>query len=129
MLATTLLELGERDEAITLLEQARQAADRDGAQAYLLLCVATLAEATGSRETLDEADLLLHRIAAPAGSAWLWGAQAYLCVARGWLAIDEPARARHALAPLLAAATRIPWVRHRDDAIELDTQAAAAERG
>jgi DNA-binding SARP family transcriptional activator/tetratricopeptide (TPR) repeat protein len=129
MLATTLLELGERDEAITLLEQARQAADRDGAQAYLLLCVATLAEATGSRETLDEADLLLHRIAAPAESAWLWGAQAYLCVARGWLAIDEPARARHALAPLLAAATRIPWVRHRDDAIELDTQAAAAERG
>jgi DNA-binding SARP family transcriptional activator/tetratricopeptide (TPR) repeat protein len=129
MLATTLLELGERDEAIALLEQARQAADRDGAQAYLLLCIATLAEATGSRETLEEADLLLHRIVAPAGSAWLWGAHAYLCVARGWLAIDEPARARHALAPLLAAATRIPWVRHRDDAIELDTLAAAAERG
>jgi DNA-binding SARP family transcriptional activator/tetratricopeptide (TPR) repeat protein len=128
MLATTLLELGERAEAIPLLEQARQAADRDGAQAYLLLCVSTLAEATGSRQTLDEADLLLHRIAAPAGSAWLWGANAYLAVARGWLASDEPARARDALAPLLAAATRIPWVRHRDDAIELDTRAAAAER-
>jgi DNA-binding SARP family transcriptional activator len=129
MLATTLLDLGERPEAIALLEQARQAANRDGAQAYLLLCVATLAEATGSRETLAEADELLHRIAAPAGSAWLWGANAYLAVARAWLAIDEPARARDALAPLLAAATRIPWVRHRDDALELDTRAAAAERG
>jgi DNA-binding SARP family transcriptional activator/tetratricopeptide (TPR) repeat protein len=129
MLATTLLELGERAEAITLLEQARQAADRDGAQAYLLLCVASLAEATGSRETLDEADLLLRQIAAPAGSAWLWGANAYLAVARGWLAIDEPARARHALAPLIEAATRIPWVRHRDDAVHLDNVAAAAERG
>ena len=129
MLATTLLELGERDEAIVLLEQARQAADRDGAQAYLLLCVATLAEATGSRETLEEADLLLHQIAAPAGSAWLWGANAYLAVARGWLAVDEPVRARHALAPLLAAATRVPWVRHRDDALALDSRAAAAERG
>jgi DNA-binding SARP family transcriptional activator/tetratricopeptide (TPR) repeat protein len=128
MLATTLLELGERTEAITLLEQARQAADRDGAQAYLLLCVASLAEATGSRETLHEADLLLHQITAPAGSAWLWGANAYLAVARGWLAIDEPARARKALAPLIEAATRIPWVRHRDDAMQLDTLAADAER-
>ncbi|HEY8728572.1 MAG TPA: AAA family ATPase, partial [Acidothermaceae bacterium] len=128
MLATTLLELGERAEAVTLLEQARQAADRDGAQAYLLLCLASLAEATGSRETLDEADLLLHQIAAPAGSAWLWGADAYLAVARAWLAIDEPARARRALAPLIAAATRIPWVKHRDDAMRLDARAVAAER-
>jgi DNA-binding SARP family transcriptional activator len=128
MLATTLLECGERVEAITLLEQARQAADRDGAQAYLLLCLAALAEATGLRETLDEADRLLHQIDAPAGSAWQWGADAYLAVARAWLAIGEPARARQALAPLLVSATRIPWVTHRDAAMQLDARAAAAER-
>ena len=128
MLAATLLELGERDEAIALLQEARQAADRDGAQAYLLLCMASLAEATGSRETLHEADLLLNQIAAPAGSAWLWGANVYLALARAWLAIDEPARARETLAPLIDAATRIPWVRHRDDAIRLDTLATAAQR-
>lgn len=127
MLATTLLELGERAEAVTLLERARPAADRDGAQAYLLLCLAALAEATGSRETLDEADRLLHQIDAPAGSAWQWGANAYLAVARAWLAIGEPARARRALAPLLVSATRIPWIKHRDDAMQLDARAAEEE--
>jgi len=127
MLATTLLELGEKAEAIDLLEQARLAADRDGAQAYLLCCLAPLAQATGSRATLDEADHLLRQISAPDGSAWLWGADAYLAVGRAWLAADEPARARLVLAPLLRAATRIPWVKHRDDALLLDTRAAAAQ--
>jgi len=95
---------------VPVLERGRRRAEQDGSEAYLLRCLAPLAEATGSASVLDEADRLLARIVAPAGSAWLVGADAYLSVARGWLARDEPARARAVLAPMLSAAARIPWV-------------------
>jgi DNA-binding SARP family transcriptional activator/tetratricopeptide (TPR) repeat protein len=126
MLATTLLELGERDEAIGLLEEARTLADRDGAEAYLLRSLAPLADATGSRQTLDQADALLHSISTPAGAAWIWGSDAYLAVARAWLNAGEPARARAALAPLIVAVTRVPWVVQLTDALLVDGRAAAA---
>jgi DNA-binding SARP family transcriptional activator/tetratricopeptide (TPR) repeat protein len=110
MLAVTLLECGEPGRALPLLIDAREQAPADGSEAYLLRCLAPLAEAGGDRAVLDEADALLAGAALPAGSAWLLGADAYLCVARAWLAHGEPARARAVLAPLLAAARRLRWV-------------------
>jgi DNA-binding SARP family transcriptional activator len=110
-LGTTLLEMGSAAEAIAVLERARAvAASQYGAEANLLRCLAPLAEATGSAEILAEAAALLDRIRAPAGSAFLAGDGCYLAVARAWLAHGEPRRARAALAPLLQAAARVPWV-------------------
>jgi hypothetical protein len=126
MLATTLLEVGETAEAVELLEAARAAAQQDGSQAYRLRCLAPLAEATGAHEVLIEATALLAQISAPAGSAWFWGGDAYMSVARAWLAAGEPAQARLALAPLLDAASRVPWSTTLDVALLLDARAAVA---
>jgi hypothetical protein len=47
-------------------------------------------------------------------------------VARAWLAHGEPLRARAALAPLLRAAGRVPWVAPLAGASLIDGRAAAA---
>ena len=38
------------------------------------------------------------------------GYEAYLSLAEGWLAADEPDQARAVLAPVLAVAEREPWI-------------------
>ena len=109
LLACTLLETGAVSEAVTLLEAGLAVADRSGTEAYRLRCLGPLAQATGRLDILRQADDLLGRVRAPSGAAWLPGADAYLGVARAWLARDEPARAMAAVTPLLAAAERNDW--------------------
>jgi DNA-binding SARP family transcriptional activator/tetratricopeptide (TPR) repeat protein len=106
-LAGSLLEAGSPGEAVALLEEGCELGA--GGEAYLVRCLAPLAAATGSRELLERADALVAGIVAPAGSAWLFGADAYLAVARGWLDRGEPTHARTVLAPLLVAAERVGW--------------------
>ena len=125
-LGTTLLETADVNAAVAVLEPAAAAAQQDGADAILLRCLAPLAEATGSAEILAEAAALLAGIRAPGGSAFLAGDGCYLAIARAWLARGEPAQARAALAPLLAAAARVPWVAPLADASLVDGQAALA---
>ncbi|HTW21881.1 MAG TPA: AAA family ATPase [Mycobacteriales bacterium] len=110
LLGATLLEAGAVESAIEVLEVAQAAAQQDGAAAYLLRASAPLAEATGSRLVLEQADTLIRRVTAPPGSAFLAGDACYLAVARAWLDHEEPQRARDVLTPLLAAAERVPWV-------------------
>ena len=124
ILGATLLEVGDRDRAVGVLETARAAARQDGANAYLLRALAPLAEATGSRSTLVEADALLGRITAPPGAAFLAGDACYLAIARSWIDQGEPQRARDALTPLLTAAERVPWVAALADASLVDGRAA-----
>ena len=125
LLGTTLLETGAVADAVAVLEQGRSQVERDGSEAYLLRCLAPLAEATGSLEMLSRADALLAGITAPAGSAWLAGDDAYLGVARAWLARGEPGRARAVLEPMLTAARRIPWVAPLAAGCLVDGRAAA----
>ncbi|MEP6696332.1 MAG: AAA family ATPase [Pseudonocardiales bacterium] len=111
MLAATLLEVGDTDEAIRVLRSTP--AGGDASPAYRLRTLAALAEATGSSATLAQADALLRSIEAPPGGAWLLGADAYFGVARAWLANDVPDaadRAGAALAPLMTAAERHGWL-------------------
>ncbi len=126
LLACTLLELDRTEEVLELLRVATAEARREGAPAYLLRCLAPLAQADGSAPTLAEADALLATVSAPAGSAWLLGLDAYLCVARAWLAAGDPLRARAVLAPLLAAARAQHWVPAAACAGLVDGTAAAA---
>lgn len=126
LLGSTLLELGETDEAAQVLTTARDRAGRGGAEAHLLRCLAPLAEATGSAEVLGEADTLLAGMAMPPGSAWFLGTDVYLSIARAWLAHGEPDRARAVLRPLLSAAHRSRWVPMEAQACLADGCAAAA---
>jgi DNA-binding SARP family transcriptional activator/tetratricopeptide (TPR) repeat protein len=125
-LGTTLLEAGAVDDAVTVLERALVAASQDGAEAIRLRCLAPLAEATGSTAILGEAAALLDGISAPDGSAFLTADGCYLAVARSWLARGKPELARAALAPLLEAAARVPWVAPLAGASLLDGHAAAS---
>jgi len=126
MLADTLIDLGRRDEAAGLLTDVGSALRAGQPEAVLLRCLAPLAEVTGSRSTLAQADHLLRGIRAPVGSAWLLGADCYLSVARAWLDRNEPARARAVLTPLLSAAERLTWVPALAGGCLVDGRAAAA---
>jgi DNA-binding SARP family transcriptional activator/predicted ATPase len=123
LLGTTLLLRGDRAEAIGLFERGLAAAGEAGAEAYLLRCAAPLAAATGSPTVLAEADRLLGQASIPAGGAWFLGDEAYLCLARAWLARGEPERARAILAPLLALAERVPWTATLTAALAVDGRA------
>ena len=125
-LAGALLDTGAHDEAVALLEEGCERGRGGGGEAYLVSCLGPLAAASGSRALLEQADALVAGIDAPPGSAWLFGADAYLSVARGWLRQGEPARARAVIAPLLAAASRVPWRPVQVPALLLDARAAEA---
>ncbi len=108
-LATTLIAADQPDEAAHWLAEGRACADHEGAEAFLVRCLAPLAELTGDRDVLDAADALLAGVRAPAGSVWLGGAECYLAVGRAWLAAGAPDRARSLLDPVIAAADRNGW--------------------
>jgi hypothetical protein len=126
-LAGSLLAAGAGAEAVALLTEGCERSRGPGGEAYLVRCLGPLALATGSRALLTEADALVAAIETPPGSAWLFGADAYLSVGRGWLRQGEPARARTVIAPLLAAANRVPWRSVQVPALVLDADAAGAE--
>ena len=105
--ASTLIALHRPDEAAEVCAAGLRALGDEAGAAYRLRCLAPLAAATGER--LAEADALLARIQAPPGQAWVAGADAYVGVAGAWEAAGEPARARTALAPLLAATSGQSW--------------------
>lgn len=126
MLASTLLELGDTDEATRLLVAARDRLGDGGAEGYLLRCLAPLAEATGSPDVLAQADAMLTGISTSPGSAWFQGSDVYLAVSRAWLAHGEPARARAVLRPLLTASHRNGWLPMTAQACLVDGRAAAA---
>jgi tetratricopeptide (TPR) repeat protein len=109
LLAETLLEVGERAEAADLLAEGRAAAERDGSDAYVLGCLALLADISGNSETLAAADALLHDVQAPDGQVWMLGAESYLALARAWLAAGDATRAREILASLTGAARAQGW--------------------
>jgi DNA-binding SARP family transcriptional activator len=110
MYATTLLSAGAPDEAIPLLERGLDGCGTHRTAAYRLRCLAPLAEATGSPALLAEADAALRAISPPPGSAWLYGADVYISVARAWRSRGDDARAAEILDPLLAASERTGWV-------------------
>jgi DNA-binding SARP family transcriptional activator/tetratricopeptide (TPR) repeat protein len=105
--AVTLLEQGRREEAAAQCRAGLGALSGEAGAAYRLRCLAPLAAATG--EGLAEADRLLAEIQAPPGRAWVSGADAYEAVAAGWHDAGEPARARAAIGPLLAATGPRRW--------------------
>jgi tetratricopeptide (TPR) repeat protein len=101
--ASTLLELGRREEAADLCLAGLGALGDEAGAAYRLRCLAPLAAATG--EGLVEADRLLAGVQAPPGQAWVAGADVYDAIGTAWLDAGEPGRAAAALRPLLEATT------------------------
>jgi hypothetical protein len=112
MLASTLMTTGDAAgtaEAVRLLRAGLAAADRSGAEAYRLRCIAPLAEVTGSLDLLLHADRILAEARLPVGYAWVTGADTYLSLGRAWLAAGRPDRAAGVLHQLVAAAETTGW--------------------
>ena len=105
--ATTLLDLGRRDEAASLATAGLAALAPESGAAYRLRCLAPIAAVTG--ECLDEADRLLASVTTPPGTGWVLGADVYEQVAATWVAAGEPERASAAVAPLLAVTGDGTW--------------------
>ncbi|MEV4619500.1 AAA family ATPase [Asanoa sp. NPDC049573] len=125
LFGTTLIEYGDSAAAVPVLERGLARCESHRTISYRLRCLAPLAEATGDRALLHEADALLGAVVAPPGSAWLYGADAYTSVARAWLARGEPGHALRVLGPLLAAGDRTGWVAPLATARAVATAAAA----
>jgi len=68
-----------------------------------------LGDAGGAQELADRGEELLGQVSVPAGGAWLFGAHAYLAVARVRLGAGDRERAAAIASPLLAAAERSGW--------------------
>jgi hypothetical protein len=121
-LGTALLRTGSAAEVTDLLEIGLAAAERDGAEGYVLRCLAPLAEVTGSADLLARASDMLDHAASSTG-AWMPGYEVYLSVARSWLGRREPERARSVLKPLLAIAAETPWIPQLAEALVVDGSA------
>jgi tetratricopeptide (TPR) repeat protein len=115
-LGWTLLEAGEPAAAAECLERGLRIAEGIGSPAQLTRCVCLLACARSMLDDRDRADLLgmrgeelLARVSAPPGGAWLFGAHAYLAVARVRRDAGDAERAEEIAEPILGAAERSGW--------------------
>ena len=94
MLGTTLLQNGDRADAIDLFERGLHAAEETGVEAYQLRCAAPLARRHRfPGRSWPDADRLLEQASIPVGGAWLLGEEAYLLPGPG-LARARRSRAR-----------------------------------
>ncbi|MCW2847485.1 MAG: hypothetical protein JWR90_1459 [Marmoricola sp.] len=85
LLAATLLDQGEREEAADLARSGLAAAGTDAPEAWRLRCLAPLAAAlddASGDEAYAEALALLDAASCPPGRAWVTGADCYVLVAR-----------------------------------------------
>ena len=97
-------------------ERGLRTAEASGPPAQLTRCVCLLAcarsmlgEPDAAVEHADRGEELLGRISAPPGQAWLFGAHAYMAVARVRRDAGDRERAEAIVAPILAAAERSGW--------------------
>ncbi len=123
MLGWTLTEIGEVEEATRLLEAGVAFAERDGAESYLVRCLAHLAlvravagDAAGAERRLQASERILSYACNPPRSNFLHGAHATIAAARAALVGGSPGRAEALARPVLRAAGDLGWVEPQAEA-------------
>jgi DNA-binding SARP family transcriptional activator/tetratricopeptide (TPR) repeat protein len=123
MLGWTLTEVGLFEEAATHLEHGLAAAERNGAESYLIPCLAHLSRAKwlgGRREEavthLERAEAALEGVGVPADMAYLYGAHAAIAAGQVRLELGEPGPVEARIAPIRQAAAVVGWVEVEADA-------------
>lgn len=127
-LGSALRAAGNQTEAIGLFERGHATAKKDDAEAYLLRCLAPLAEATRSPAVLDEADRLLAGARLPAGEAWVLGYEVYVSVARQACAGAGSAGSRHCPGQGLRPSARPTRGEQRSELGQMSSARQAAAR-
>ena len=115
-LGWALLDARSPAAAIEHLERGMQTAERASHPAQLVRCVALLAwarsmlgEHASASLLAGRADELLSQVTTPPGGAWLFGAHAYLAVARAHMGCGDARLVEALVAPIVAAAQRTGW--------------------
>jgi tetratricopeptide (TPR) repeat protein len=123
MLAWTLSETGGVEEASSLLRAGVAFAERDGAEGYLVRCLAHLAlsralagDAAEAEARLQASERILAYASNPPRSNFMHGAHATIAAARAALAIGSPTRAEVLAGPVLRAAGEMGWVEPQAEA-------------
>ncbi|MFL5870750.1 MAG: AAA family ATPase [Solirubrobacterales bacterium] len=115
-LGWTLLEAGDPAGAAQCLERGLRTAEAANPPAQVVRCLALLAAARAILGDADRAAELsrsasgyLDRVRVPPGRAWLFGAHAYLALARVRIEAGDSATAEAIASPLLHAARQSGW--------------------
>ncbi len=115
-LGWALLDARAPVAAIGCLERGVRTAEKASVPAQLARCVALLAwarsmhgERAPAATLAARADELLSAVSTPPGGAWLFGAHAYVALARAYIGGGNAERAEALLTPILAAAERAGW--------------------
>jgi DNA-binding SARP family transcriptional activator len=116
MLAETLLEVRANAEAVGFLEHGLAAAERDGAEAWVLHCLGPLTlarwragDAEGSLDTARRAESIVRESTAPPGLTFLHGGHAILDVAEMRLLRGDLRLARGLAETVARGAERAAW--------------------
>src|SRR5581483_5308492 len=115
ILGWVLTEAGSAEEAGAVLERALEAAEANGAESYVVRCLAHLALAAAIRgepragELAGRAEAILSAAGVRPGGAFLHGAHATAAVARARLRLGDPEAALGLLEPLRRAASAAGW--------------------
>ena len=111
-----LIELHAPDLAAPHAERGLEAAEREGAESFLVRCLALAAltawlraDAPGSLAFLQRAEALLAEVVTPTGRVFLHGFDAYLAVARVRLDMGDAERARKLMELLRTEAETAGW--------------------
>lgn len=130
--AASLLADGRPEAAAALLTPLRPTGPPVGDEGYRLRVLAPLAEASRAEADLRAADTLMAGLRTDQGNAWLLGADAYLSLARAWLAHGNRHRAEDVLAPFIDAAAANGWpafVRQATSALQRSCNGAEESGG
>lgn len=116
MLGWTLTETGSFDDAAVHLEHGLAAAERNGAESYLIPCLAHLARARwlGGRPEeavahLERAETALDAVGVPPGMAYLYGAHAAIAAGQVRLELGDPGPVEARITPIRRAAEAVGW--------------------
>ncbi len=128
LLSSTLVELGDTDEAAELAARGLDAAGPAAPEAWRLRCLAPLAlvvEGSAGDTAYAEASALLAAIECPPGQAWVNGADCYLLLARSARLRGDHAVAARMLEPLRQA-VRVTWGAIREQVEQELAQSSSA---
>jgi class 3 adenylate cyclase/tetratricopeptide (TPR) repeat protein len=132
-LGGTLLQAGVRDEAVEVLREGVEAAERSGAEMHNLRCagmlvrtLARLEPGDGAPELLRSAEAKLRTVRVPTGEALLFAWDGAVGIAAAWLARSDPKRAVGTIEPMLRLCVERSWPEAVVDASLVQAAALAA---
>ena len=128
-----MLQAGARGEAVEVLREGVDAAERSGAEMHDLRCAGLMVRALarrepggGARELLRSTEAKLAAVHVPPGEVLLFAWDGAVGIAAAWLAQSDAKRALETIGPVVDACTERSWPEAVVDASLVQATALAA---